>query len=397
MRGTAVSPTPTVPQSGPATEVDLVRVDPALASEWDRLAETIGAHVFLRPGWVCAWAEAFAGGELLAVTARRGRDLVGLLPVLEHGRRLRSATNSETSRFAPVLADPAAFTAMLARLEPAPRRVSLQYIPADHPAVTAAHSAGGRLLLRRLRRSPYVDTASGDYDGWERAHLSGSRRHNLRRHERRLRDLGELTFSVEDGRGDLDALLQDGFRIEAAGWKGRGGTAVLSRPPARRFYWSAARWLAAAGKLQLAFLRLDGRPIAFSYGLEDRGVVASQKLAFDEGLRQHGPGILAVRSLLQACFADPGVQRFDFLGEAAPYKMVFADGTESQVRLDYFPPTVVGAAERVAMAAGWRLRDEVSTRVPLAVRERIDLTSPARAMRSIATVAGEKAAARRAP
>src|SRR3954447_2558201 len=68
-----------------------------IASEWDELATRLGAAPFLRPGWVEAWAEAFSPGGLTLFAARRGSELVGVLPLHRAaGRVLAGAANAHS-------------------------------------------------------------------------------------------------------------------------------------------------------------------------------------------------------------------------------------------------------------------------------------------------------------
>lgn len=369
----------------PAVTVAVHAVDAALAAEWDRLAVAGGHSPFLRPGWVVAWADAFAGGRLAAVVVRRGRRLAGVLPVLAGGHRrtgcrLRSPTNGETVRHGMVAEDRRAASELLAGWPAGAARLSASFV-ADGDPLAAALEAGappGLLTLREpLRSSLWLPTEGDDYEAFERSRLSRSRRHNWERRERRLREQGTVRFEVHDGGERLEALLEEGFAVEAAGWKGAQGTAVLTRPDARRFYWGAARWAAGQGLLRLGFLRLDGRPVAFCFALRHGGTVAVPKTGFDPAFSYHAPGVLLVRRLLRSCFEDPTVTRFEFLGEAEDYKRVFTDHQEQQLRLEVLRDSPAGRARRAALGTGRRARRELASRLPIEVRERLDLSSPA--------------------
>lgn len=369
-----------------ALDVDVVAVDGARATEWDELAQRVGSGAYSRPGWMRAWAESFAPGRLQVVRARSGGALVGVLPVLRRHRALWSATNSETPRFAPVLADPSLLAPVLAALSSRWTRVSLSYLPETWPA---PGSSVGTCLRREIRRSPYVST-EGDYAAYARSQLSSATRQRLRRFERRLRDLGRLTFEVHDGGGDLERLLEEGFAVEATGWKRAHGTDVLSRPAVRRFYWSVAEWAARMDALRLCFLRLDGKPIAFSYTLLDGQALSAPKLAMDERLRKFAPGRVHVRLLLEHCFEDPAIKRLDMLGEAEPYKMVWATGVEPQSRLDLFGDGVGAQVSAASVVAGWAGRQWIRQKVPLDIRERVDVSTPTGAVRSLSALARDR-------
>jgi len=62
-----------------------------------------------------------------------------------------------------------------------------------------------------------------------------------------MADAGEVVLDVSDGStGDLGALLDEGFRLEARPWKLAAGSAILSSPASVRFYTEGARWAAEA-------------------------------------------------------------------------------------------------------------------------------------------------------
>lgn len=393
MRGPSLN---TPPATVRGLDVDVVSLDRDLAAEWDALAVAAGAGIFGRPGWSEAWAEAYAGGELHCVTARAPDRLVGILPVVRRGRTLRSVTNNETPRYPPVVAQPDVLGGMVSHLRDRRYRLVLEFLPAGAEAVDALRSSVPA-LVREIRRSPFLATTGESYDSWSGRRMSKRYQTNHRRMERRLREQGSVTFVLEDGREHLDELLLEGFSVESSGWKGELGTDVLSRDDARRLYTAAARWAAREGSLRLAFLRLDGRAVAFAYVLRDGGVMSVLKLAFDEELKKCGPGLLLVQYLLQEAFGDEGVARLDFLGEADRFKNAVADDGELQIRMDIFAPGLVGATRRAALDAMWRTRRELAARVPAETRTRIDAGNPRAAARSLLALARQRRATRRRP
>src|SRR5205823_4205445 len=137
-------------------------------------------------------------------------------------------------------------------------------LPAEDSLVMALREVGSghRVRARVLERSPAIHT-DGMYETYCR-YVDAKLRGELRRRRRRLQELaGSVRLEVHDGREDLRELLDEGFRIEAAGWKGKRSSAILSRPDTRRFYTAVARWAAASGYLRLAFLRAGDTAVAF--------------------------------------------------------------------------------------------------------------------------------------
>jgi CelD/BcsL family acetyltransferase involved in cellulose biosynthesis len=82
-----------------------------------------------------------------------------------------------------------------------------------------------------------------------------------------LEEMGSVTFVDHPNSADVDAVLREGLRLEADGWKGRQGVAVLSDPKVERWYRAVAEIAQGKGWLRLSSLYLDERLVAFSLDL----------------------------------------------------------------------------------------------------------------------------------
>jgi CelD/BcsL family acetyltransferase involved in cellulose biosynthesis len=322
--------------------------------EWEALAERAGAPPFLWPGWVAAWARAFGSGALDAVEVRRRGELVAVLPMLRRGKALRSPSNWHTPVFGPLGIDTAAREELLARLFEQPARtVELNHLggcsPQTDAVVEAAREEGRMIVTRTVARSPFIPL-EGHFEDFEGS-LARNRRKALRRHRRRLGDLGELRFEVHDGRTDLEGLLEELFAVEGSGWKGRNGTAISSRANTKGFYTDVARWAAERGWLRLAFHRLDGRPIAGDFALEQGGVWYTLKAGYDEDFRALGPGALLLRDEIAHCF-ERGVSRIELLGHLDSFKASWTDRFSERSWIRAFSRSPAGISGW-AGAAGW--------------------------------------------
>ncbi len=350
-------------------------IDAALELRWDQLALDAGSPPFVRPGWLRAWAAAFGRTrDLRLLTVERDGEPVAALPLLAGRWTLRSPTNSETPLFCPIATDAGAAGLLAHRLlSVRTGAVELDALAREQAAskvlLDAVARNGVSALRRPLRQSPHIDV-SGDPAAFQRG-LSKNRRHGLRRLANRLRDAGELTFTVHDGRADLDELLRDGFRLEAREWKRAAGSAILSRPAALRFYTAAARWAADQDLLRLAFLRLDGRPIAFGYLIQQHSTLYFLKLGMDDAYQKLGPGVVLTQHLIDHAFAQPGLTRLDLLGENEQYKADLASGTHEQIRLQIFPSPRIGPLERAAVVSAVRLRASLVHRMSGETRARL--------------------------
>ncbi len=331
-------------------EIDAVEAVEPLAREWDELADAAGGHPFLRPGWIDAWLKAFGAGDPLVLTLRRAGRLAGVLPLVSRKGALGSASNWHTPEFAPLGEDREAVLelteALFARR---PAHVSFYFVDTGSAGLEAFRSAASRARYvrheRMLERSPYV-AIDGDWMSYQ----AGLSRKFLRDADRRWRKLeqeGEVAVEVADGSSRLDELLHEGFRIEPSGWKGSRGTAILADPPAYRFYIEVAGWAASRGWLRLAFLRVEGRAIAFQLGIEQGGAYYFIKGGYDPAFSRYAPARLLVRAMLERAFAR-SLFSFEFLGSDEPWKLEWTQSTRERRELRAFRRTPAGVGRWAA-------------------------------------------------
>jgi CelD/BcsL family acetyltransferase involved in cellulose biosynthesis len=340
-----------------------------LVAEWNALAERAAAPPFAQAGWFTVWWEAFGVGAPVIVGARRGGRLVGVLALRRRGGVLASAANAHTPEFRMLVEDLAAARELAAWLfEQRPTRVQLDHVDAQDPALAAlcrvAADARHRVLRTTVQRSPYVQFVAGeDVD----RRMNGRAARNLRRNERRLRERGAVEFDVVDAARDLDALLIEGFPLEASGWKSQRGTAIVSSPVTERFYTGMAHWAHKASLLRLAFLRLDGRAIAFALCLRDRAACYLIKGGYDPGYRRFAPAKSLIRHLITRA-AGEGAQRFEFLGAAETWKLEWTDRCHERLLVRIYAPTPLGNAERAAETVYLRYGKPLAKRALARVR-----------------------------
>jgi len=324
----------------------------ALEREWEELAGRVGADPFMRPGWISAWWNAFGSGALRLVGVRRDGRLSALAPLVTGHEADRSTANAQTPLFRP-LAEDADAAQELGRsmLDLPAKRLVVQYVEKDdlvrRAIVGAARDRRRPVLERPLQRSPYI-ALDGDFDSYL-AGLDPHYRSELRRRRRRLEEKGQMTVDVLDGREGLAELLDEGFALEASGWKAETGTSIVSRGDTRRFYLEVARWAAREQTLRLAFLRLGGRALAFDYSLEQNGVHYLLKTGFDAARGNLAPGRLLREHMIKRAF-EGGLSSYEFLGQDDPWKLKWTPTLRELDHVEVFPRSPAGVA-RWAVAA----------------------------------------------
>ena len=329
---------------------DLTRLE----SEWDALADEANAPPFLRPGWFRAWFDAFGSGRPWFLTARDRGRVCGVLPLERARLGVRAPANWHTPAFAAVVTNEGVAGALLRYLLAArPPQVAFSFVSDDSAFASVVRGeaswAAFKVLDRTLERSPYVDV-NGAWDEYE-ADLNRKFRSELRRRRRKLEAEGELRVDVVEDDPNLDALLDEGLRVEASGWKGEEGTAIGSSPQTLAFYRAIVSWAASRSWLRLAFLRLSGKAIAFDLSLEDGGCHYLLKTGYDPSYAKLGPGQMIRFEMLKRAFEE-GLTLYDFLGTDAAWKMEWTSHAKARQRLQLFAPTPAGRAAWSAYAYG---------------------------------------------
>lgn len=348
------------------TNIDVVDVLDPLADEWRELAECVHATPFLYPDWLRAWWSAFGAGALRIVTARRGGRLVGAVPMQLRRGAWRSPTNPHTPGFDLLALDGQALQALAqALVSRGLREVAVGPLDADGPALRAlddaARASGYRTVTRSAGRAPYLRLADG-LGAHERS-LSRNLRHDIERRLRRLCEAGAVSVQVADGSAHLDELLQEGFRVEEMSWKGSRGTAIVSRRETADFYTAVSRWAASAGWLRLAFLRLDGRPIAFQLDLEVPPSYYSLKIGYDPQYEHFSPGKLLAYTMVSRAVAT-GSSVYELLGTDEPWKYRWTEEGHERMTFRAFSPSPAGRLASSVFLHGRPL----ARRVPFAAR-----------------------------
>lgn len=322
---------PNTPAGAPRIGVEIAapaRLAALAADVRDLVARAAEPNVFMQPAFVCAaaaresvhvvlaWDRHPVPGRLLGLWAlAAGRPAKLPLPM----RVLQPAAEGYSFLSTPMV-DAAHHEDVLARMLDAiaasrlPKILSLPFMHEGGPVMAAL----GRVLERRsvpwrvLDRSRRPMLASG-LDGkayLERA-LSASSRKKLRQHRRRLGEHGTLARIIHRDPPAVAAALEDFLALEAAGWKGRRGTAMLCDPGAAAFARAAVNGLAAGGGALIDALALDGRPVSMQIILHSGRAAFTWKTAFDERFHDCSPGMLLFEDYTQSLLARPDVALVD--------------------------------------------------------------------------------------
>ncbi|MCJ2033703.1 GNAT family N-acetyltransferase [Methylobacterium sp. J-068] len=136
-------------------------------------------------------------------------------------------------------------------------------------------------------------------------HLSSRKRRKLRLGWDRLGAEGALTAETIRDPAGLPAAIDDYIALEAAGWKGRRGTAISGDATQAAMMREAIAAFGRRGAVRIDRLRRDGRTLAAIVSFVTRGQLWSLKISYDSAVAKSSPGAMAFHRLTQDILADP--------------------------------------------------------------------------------------------
>lgn len=142
--------------------------------------------------------------------------------------------------------------------------------------------------------------------------FSGKRRKELPRLVRRLSEQGEVRLESVRGE-DAVRMFETFMELEASGWKGKKGTALLNDPASTQF---ARRMIAARARsdgVRIDVFSVSGKAIAMLVILLEGNHAFSWKIAFDEDYAHFSPGSQVTLYALEKNLQDKQLKSADSL------------------------------------------------------------------------------------
>lgn len=276
---------------------------------WTRLTkDCLVANPFYEPFFLLpALQKTRPAGRVLVVfvfkkskKVPRTEELVGIFPIERRSNgilslpRWRLLTTSLILRSVPLLTNQHPECALSAFLkwsaESGIGLLEFDRVLAEGPfqhALVNALTACGRL--------PYVTgqsiNATLNKDR-QTAQSGGKAFREINRKRRRLEELGDLQFRFLSETESLSEWQLRFLELEASGWKGRRGTAMMQSDRERELFMTVTRQAWARKKLQMFGLFLDDQPIAMKCNLCAGREGLAWKITYDENFSKFSPGLI---------------------------------------------------------------------------------------------------------
>lgn len=301
-----------------------------LAPEWERLVKRAAdPNIFYEPWMMLSSLELFSRRmrlEVVAVYAEGSgeRRLVGLFPFERPGRfgRLGGSVVQSLRYYYCSLCTPLvdpdygpeAVAAALAALRSRCTAVEFRLVGADGKvlgwleqaaAAEPGYRQGERIERAFLRRFESAQAYVASSFSRE------AKKKDMARLERRLAALGDLRLSSLRDDQALEPWLSEFLELEASGWKGRKGSALVSVAGGAEFLRRVCRAAHARGRLERHDLRLNGRPLAMMCMMRVADGMIFLRTAYDEGYSRYSPGLLLAFKFSCQLHERPGIEWLD--------------------------------------------------------------------------------------
>jgi CelD/BcsL family acetyltransferase involved in cellulose biosynthesis len=308
----------------------------AMREDWERLMERApAANIFLTHDWVATWWRHYGNGSRLNILAvYRGKELVGLAPLMIQQRRLvgfpvlrRVAfIGTGVSDRLDILLAPgherATLAAMVSRLQH--QRwdiVDLQEIPEGSttakllPELAEAARTPAEVTVQSICPVIQLPSEPGAYF----ASLSSKFRKNLSWYERRLRKEHTLSVDFLDNGPRLEQDLQAFFRLYRKSFSDRPSAREVIGDEFAALRQEVATRFAMQGSFQLALLRVDGHEVAGELSFLYRRTFYAYNSCHDPAWKRGSVGSILRGQVIRRAIVT-GCQEYDFLRGEEPYK-----------------------------------------------------------------------------
>jgi CelD/BcsL family acetyltransferase involved in cellulose biosynthesis len=313
------------PGVAPVRILDSAAAFDRLAPAWDRAVDASPAPV---PFLLHAWLSAAIGvlppdAELAILVSGEGDDVAAALPLVIRRRgpirTARMLGGDRVSHSDVVGADGPPATAVLDAL----RRVPCDVVSATGLLETSRLARSGHLRLTPRVTSPRLLLDHG-FSGVVAERLTSHDRHDIRRRQRRLAEVGEVSYMLSATPGDVAGALDDVFRLHDLRWAGQADRSDLRTPADRAFQRAMSPGLAARGSFLVHRLCLDGVAIAFRSTLVIGRRAFAYRMAFDPRYAYFAPGRLLTHHVF-AELSNTGIREIEMMGGDFEHKRELTD------------------------------------------------------------------------
>lgn len=346
------------------------------AAAWDALAASSPARVHsISHAWVASFFEHLAppDADCRCLFVLDGPDIVGVLPFMVSRKYFSVITKSDVC---PPMNDQTFASDLVCRCEDSASIVDAMIEALDHflpsaweltfhhvscySQVVDCFRRGRRPVLHHIKldgRGNFVRT-EGAFEVYASS-LRPKFATNLRRLNRKIERLPGFDVEFLEGDEAAPGHIDDFLRLEASGWKGRGGTAILKNERESEFYRAFTKRLYERRWLEWHTLRAGGHAVASHMAIRTGRVLYLWKIAYDENYSAYAPGNVLMLRTIERAFESPDIDEINCLTHS-PWNRDW-----NMEHRDYFRVTVWPKRALPFLAGYCRMRSkDVLRRIP---------------------------------
>jgi len=146
--------------------------------------------------------------------------------------------------------------------------------------------------------------------------LGAKKLKDLRRQRHRLEEHGPVVLDVARKPDEIRPALETFLQLEASGWKGKRGTALVQHAGDASFIRRAVPALAETAQCEVVTMRAGATPVAAGIVLRHQDRAFFFKLGIDERFAKYSPGVQLTLDLTRHLCADPTIASADSTASA---------------------------------------------------------------------------------
>ncbi len=308
-----------------------------LAPTWNGLSAQGGDLPFLHSRFMLPLCDAFGDGNLKIALCENTQGPIAMGVLSRRGlAQWESFQPSQSPLGAWVMRPDQDFERLLSTLAKSlPGVVLIIGVTQQDPGCVPRPMESGSLHTLDYIRTARVPVTGSFDDYWSAR--GKNLRHNMKRQRAKLAQDGVATrLEIVTRAEEVASAIEDYGRLESAGWKVAGGTAISSDNVQGRFYRSMLEAFCGAGKGRIYRYRFGERVVAVDLCIVGGGALVILKTTYDESIKAISPAFLMRQEVFGRLFEEGQIKRIEFYGRVMEWHTKWSNDVRTMYHVSYY-------------------------------------------------------------